>query len=799
MNSFTLKITQNINYEQAISNYILQKNQTISQGIDYIIKELQNSRNAILNFPKYINNLEKLDEMRQKYTIYINMLYIVKKNILFGNEDYTVNLNFNWTDILTEKEFSSNNIDFEYYNSLFNLASIYYLIGINYKNSNNDQISIYFKNALSIFKIIKNECYKKLNKNELCFDLYPSYLEYCCNLCIIQGQLFLVKLLKNNFEIESRMYLNISNMFRKSFKLFHQFPLNRYLDIKSQNYLSINSIFYEGITCLKLRENIENIYKEEIIGKYGDALFYQFLSIEKFTEYKNNIIKLNIDDENNINKIINEQIEYGNQMFENNKKYKSVIPKNIDINKITDKNYINEILPTNLFINVNFTLQNNQINQINSELEKFIPNEIKILIFEYKNKMEEYIKSKLNIFPNQTQIMSYINSLQLPNKYTIKDIEDLPKEVNVNINEEIKMKILQIQQIGNTKILNEFINDIKNKSNDLFNKLNNLMGLLKKEYDEDLQMRKIFQKEYNVIEKSNNVNKKYINEIMGYLNQLNNIKKFDIQQENEIIQYLNNFEILNQPFELINKNIPGRIVEGKDNMTQQDINIRESILEIYILSDKLNDIINNIYEYLNDDNTLLYLFSEIYFHQKENNICDNFKKDIDDKISEIEFLVKIINEKKNILEYNINLLKNDININNKIQEGINYIRSLESISNIFLNKYESLRNGLNFYFQLEAKINELIIATNKFIEERDNNKRSFVSYKTSKTYEEYMREINFNYNNNDMEKNPYKYFNVSQNLMINPSYGNNQISPNSFQNQQINFEKNNNNQFNIKK
>ena len=156
-------------------------------------------------------------------------------------------------------------------------------------------------------------------------------------------------------------------------------------------------------------------------------------------------------------------------------------------------------------------------------------------------------------------------------------------------------------------------------------------------------------------------------------------------------------------------------------------------------------------------------------------------------------------KKKNILEYNINLLKNDININNKIQEGINYIRSLESISNIFLNKYESLRNGLNFYFQLEAKINELIIATNKFIEERDNNKRSFVSYKTSKTYEEYMREINFNYNNNDMEKNPYKYFNVSQNLMINPSYGNNQISPNSFQNQQINFEKNNNNQFNIKK
>ena len=796
MKNFFLKITKSINYEQAISYYIQQKNQNISQGTNYIIRELQNSRNEILNYPKYVSNYEKLEEMKEKYIIYINMLYIVKKNIIFGNEDYSVNLNFNWTDILTEKEFISNNIDFEYYNSLFNLASIYYLIGLNNKNSNNDQMSIYFKNALSIFKIIKNECYKKINKNELCFDLYPSYLEYCCNLCIIQGQLFLVKLLKNNLEIEKRMYLNISKMFRESFKLFHKFPLNRYLNQNIENYLIINSIYYEGITFLKLRENEEKKFNEIKEG-YGDAIYYQFLAIEKFNQYKNNIKILNIDDEYDINKIYNEQIEYGNQMMENNKNYKSKIPNNIDINKLSDKNYINEILPQYLFINENFTLQNNQINQINSELEKLIPNEIKTLIFEYKNKMDEYIKLKLNNFPNPIQINNYINNLNLPNKYTIKVIEDLPNNSNINLPDEIKMKILQIQKIGNTNILNKFIYDIKNKSNDLINKLNKLMQLLNIEYNEDNKIRNLFPRGYEYTPKSNEVNKQYISEINGYLNQLNNTKQFDIQQENELIQYQNNFEILNQSIEFINKNIPGRIVEGKENLSQQDINIRESILEIYILSDKLNEIINCIYEYLNNDNKLLYIFSEIYFHQKENNIFNNFKIEIDDKIREIGFIVNIINEKKSILEYNINLLKNDTNNNIKIQEGLNYINSLESISNLYLNKYESLRNGLNFYFQIETKINDLIVSTNKFIEERENNKRNFVFFQTNKTYEEYMKDV-FS-KNPDKEKNPFTYMNVSSSLILNSSFEKKQISPNQFQNQQINFQNNNNNQFNNNK
>ena len=796
MKPFFLKITKNINYEETITVFIQQKNQTISQGTNYIIKELQNSRNEILNYPKYVTDFEKIDKMRQNYTIYINMLYIVKKNILFGNEDYTVNLNFNWTDTLTETEFNSNNIDFEYYNALFNLGTIYYLIGLNNKNSNNDQMSIYFKNALSIFKIIKNECNNKLNKNELCFDLYPSYLEFCCNLCIIQGQLFLVKLLKNNLEIEYRMYLNISNMFRESFKLFNQFPLNRYLNKNIENYLYTNSIFYEGISCLKLRENEEKKFNEIEEG-YNNAIYYQFLAIEKFTQYKNNIIILNVNDENDINKIYNEQIEYGNQMMEKNKINKSTISDNIDINKISDKNYINEKLPQYLFINENFTLQNNQINQMNSELEKLIPYQIKELIDEYKKKMTEYIKTKLNNFPNQTQIINYINNLNLPIKYTIKVIEDLPKKANIDLPDEIKMKIVKIHQIGNTNILNKLINDIKNKSNDLFNILNQAIQLLNFEMNEDNKIRTLFPRDYDYIPRSNDVNIKYKNEIKVFFNQLKNTKQFDIQQENELIQYQNNFEILNKSIEILNKNIPGRIIQGKENLTQQDFNIRETILDIYILSDKLNEIINCINEYLNDDNRLLYSFSDIYFHQKENNIFNNFTKEIDDKISEIEFIFNIINEKKNILEYNINLLKNDTNNNIKIQEGLNYINSLESISNLYLNKYESLRNGLNFYFQIETKINDLIVATNKFIEERENNKRNFVFFQTNKTYEEYMKDV-FS-KNPDKEKNPFTYMNVSSSLILNSSFEKKQISPNQFQNQQINFQNNNNNQFNNNK
>ena len=55
--------------------------------------------------------------------------------------------------------------------------------------------------------------------------------------------------------------------------------------------------------------------------------------------------------------------------------------------------------------------------------------------------MDEYIKSKLNNFPNPIQINNYINNLNLPNKYTIKVIEDLPNNSNINLPDEIKIKI----------------------------------------------------------------------------------------------------------------------------------------------------------------------------------------------------------------------------------------------------------------------------------------------------------------------------------------------------------------------
>ena len=74
--------------------------------------------------------------------------------MLFGKESFNCKIDFSWTDTIKEKSWKSNNINFEYSNAVYNLAVIYYLLGLEIgasskddKNNKKDAI-INFKKAL---------------------------------------------------------------------------------------------------------------------------------------------------------------------------------------------------------------------------------------------------------------------------------------------------------------------------------------------------------------------------------------------------------------------------------------------------------------------------------------------------------------------------------------------------------------------------------------------------------------------------------------------------------------------------
>ena len=747
MRRLNLKITKEIKIEEEINNYI-QKNTlniTITEGINYVMKNLQNYRNIITINQKFITNLDKLKEMKDNYMIYINILYIVKRNILFGNKKYNVNLNFTWSDTLSNNEVTSNNINFEYYNCLFNLASIFYLIGYYSLNKENkEDISLYFKNALSIFKIIKNESFSKLKDNELLNDLYNTHLQYCCNLCIIQSQKEILKLV-NDIELQIKINSNICKLFKDSFLLFHKFPLNNYLN-SDEYYLNNQSILYEAITYLKIREKEENYYKEFF---YGNAIYYQFLAVEKLIEYQIHIKSLNIEGDD-INKLINENKEYGERMIDYNNKNKHLnIPQNENIEIIYSDDFFDDILPEILFINNNFTFQNQNINQINSELEIFIPKEVKSLIEENKNKMKEYINLKINAFSNDINLNNYIKKLNLPDKYRIKNYYDLPLKPNIDISNDSILKINQIKSLNNINGLRQIIDNIENISQKIRNKLNVCYRKITKEKKEELYLIQKFEKKYVISQFGNNSNL-FLQEIEQYLNQLDITKKYDEEKKKELEINNKNFEIFNQSIDIINKNIPGRKIIGRE-FTFEEINIREGIQDLNILKDNINEIIKCIYECLNDDCQFLKDFTEVFYNEKEDKIFNQFKNEIDKKINEINVIINVVKEKKKILEINIQNLKIKQSKEKISEEGMNYIKALESNINLFLNQYGSLLKGFDFYNNLENKINQLISKITLILRNRIEEKNELIKALTGDTYQtfiqkdEYLKKLHLSY------------------------------------------------------
>ena len=112
----------------------------------------------------------------------------------FGKEDHCIKIEFEWKDVLKNSKWKSYNINFEYFNCLYSLATIYYILGnLSTEEAGNDESKLkesinYYKNAAGLYDLIKNEITNGLSPKEIPYDLSPSYMTYCSYICIALGQ-----------------------------------------------------------------------------------------------------------------------------------------------------------------------------------------------------------------------------------------------------------------------------------------------------------------------------------------------------------------------------------------------------------------------------------------------------------------------------------------------------------------------------------------------------------------------------------------------------------------------------------
>ena len=186
MKPIKLKTSKEMNLNSIFVDYVTKNygQQSITDKLQYYFSDFNQNRNVISHNKDNLYKIKDLILTLEITTKYFNQLIAIKSKMVFGSQPQCCNINFSWTDTITDNLWASNNINFEYYNVLFNIASLYFHLGYQKSLSSKVEKELRkeaikdYKYSLYLFNIIKDEAKKKIEYRELAYNLYPSHCEY---------------------------------------------------------------------------------------------------------------------------------------------------------------------------------------------------------------------------------------------------------------------------------------------------------------------------------------------------------------------------------------------------------------------------------------------------------------------------------------------------------------------------------------------------------------------------------------------------------------------------------------------
>ena len=295
MKPIKLKKTKEMNLDSFFLDYVSRNygQQAVTQGLQSYFIDFNKNRNFFTLSRDECNTVKDLTTSLHLATNYLNQLVAIKSKMIFSPQTQNCNIDFTWTDTITDNTWASKNIEFEYYNVLFNIASLHFHIGYQKSNSKNINIDTRkeivkdYKHSLYLFNIIRDEALHKIDRVELHFDLYPEYCEYCATLCVIYGQIEIVKIAEERtpkeFALRGKLLMGISENYNKAFLLSARDPISKGGKDSFRTYLSNRSYYYKSLALKKLSEiNLANFDKTGL--GYGEALVHQQLSVKELDE-----------------------------------------------------------------------------------------------------------------------------------------------------------------------------------------------------------------------------------------------------------------------------------------------------------------------------------------------------------------------------------------------------------------------------------------------------------------------------------------------------------------------------------
>ena len=738
MRPCTLKHASNIDIFTKLNDFALKYGSGSIDKYTNLFREMQQNREVIskISTLKSLTS-DQISEQKHILTSYINQLIVIKSKILFGKESYSCKIDFAWTDTIKENKWKSHKINFEYYNALYNLAVIYYMTGLEIGANSKEEKSIKrdavnnFKKAVCIFRLIKDEAFSSIDQSELPYDLYPTHLDYCEKLSSIAGQKYILQIAeitsKNEFLLHAKLLNNIVDNYAKAYSLSNTSPNSYGGSSEFRNYLNNRISFYKYLMYSKMKDNALKKFNE-IGDSYGEALYFQGMGVQELINCQQTIKDCgsHVNIQNFSNTLLKEQA-FGQDLYEKNEKiYHQPMPKPGSI-KIEKKDLMNPTLPEDLFIGENKKKFKDKFNQLNAGLDTLVPQSTREQIHNFRNKVDSYLRENIGQCETEKSIIFFIQNLGLP-MHLIERKKDGEKSMG-RFPIPLWEKINKIQQMGGVMGLNGKMQGIMNKSNYLINQCQHTLSSFKKEEADDTQQRQKYGDSCWLRKPSNEINFKYIGAIQNYIQNLENTSKFDKKQQDDIIKMAKDFEVLGLSKEKLEKNIPGD-KSGLNKLSADEETIKNEITKLYNLKDQCMDIINPIYEELNNDENIIPIFVSILESKTtEEAVFKKFKEDYDSKIQKLKEITEEVKKQKNEVSKVVQKYGLKISGNNGYgisDEAKQYFNNLEQKAQSFLHILEKIQKGENYYNGLYQNIDETIKASNKWMISRNEEKKTLI-------------------------------------------------------------------------
>jgi len=795
-----LKTSKEINLNKPLMEYVSNNygNESLTQNLMSFFSDFNNKRNVISAKQDDLGTAKDIDSLLQITIKYLNQLIVIQnKNLL----QHISNIEFLWTDTITGNSFSSKNIFFEYYNVLFNIASLFFFLGYKKmkslnidKNLRKEAIKDY-KYSLYLFNIIRDEALTKISQDELPFDLSPVYCEYCVSLCIIYGQIEIVKIAEetspHDYGLRGKLLMGISESYNKAYNLSNAEPTKRGGKDSYRNYLINRSFYYKSLVYKKLAEM--GIKTFDNTGKgYGDALVYQQLSVNQLLECQKTInLCDNMVEVESFNNLLSNEEKIKSRMEDlNTRVYHQYAPDPNTI-KVETKILMIPLPIDNLYIKENESKLKDDKNIYCEDLYLLASEEIRQMFQKYKILMRDFINQYKSKFENETTIQCFIDKLNLPKKITYRPFD--PREGKSQIPPNLYQKIAQIHQIGGTTFLKNTMKNILNKSDELMTKLKGIMNEIINEENEDNYYRNKLGDQW-VINPSNKLNGNFIEKVKAFINQISQTRVYDQKENNEInTNYSYYEEIMISKSQLEEKIMQLSFL--KYELTPQEKNVRDEIIKLYSLGEKISNIINNILKEINTEVKIISLLSEATSSDKLQQVFSMMKEKYIKEMEPLEEInTDIKNQMKKITEIAPSIVDN-LNFPRENKDEVShFFDSLDKKANYFLDKIQKLKKGENYYIENEKKINNLIAYTKDWINKRREEKKICLGTLRGHIakYDPNAAQNPFDYNNQTMEyynrSDKSDYYRPNSNPPLNTYYQNsNYNNINNMNNQNNNY------------